>query len=173
MTTSPLNFDATTKLKDLKIPHLDVVLAEIFHIPPLELWQPADGEYPKSVGDLAVHLPHQATESVLAKLREIIKDSQAAELNAEGFLQQPKGSFVILDVRDVGEDLPVQPVLQLSTYADDLERLLSELKNIAGSIVCVCDHGSKAFSVAMFLRSTGIDNVYFLNGGIAQLKTFL
>lgn len=82
-------------------------------------------------------------------------------------------SFVILDVREVGEVAQVRLTDPRVVYAaisrlayDGLEVLPPEVNDPAAEIVVICHHGIRSAQVTAWLRSQGWQHVSSLKGGL-------
>lgn len=153
-----------TLLTSFCLPHLDLVLDEIFAIPPA-------GRYgapppPVTVAELAVRCGREPTE-VIATLTRIARMSQGIEIEPEELATRlPAASGLILvDVRERWEfeiaHLPGS--ILLSSF--DFPSLLPKL-TAADCVVTICHHGVRSYSAAMWLRERGVHTALSLAGGV-------
>ena len=153
-----------TLLTSFCIPHLDVVLDEIFAVPPA-------GRYgapppPTSVEALALRCGLEAAE-VTAKLTRIAQMSQGIEIQPEALASRLPASsgLILLDVREPWEfeiaHLPGSILLAAVDFPTLLPQLLA-----ADSVVTICHHGVRSYSAAMWLRERGIHQAVSLAGGV-------
>ena len=159
----------STKLSDLKIPHLKMLIEEKFNIP---CWQQGKSPYPvpNTVGDLA-----SATDSdpsrIIKRIASLIRMVQTIELSMDelGDPNSLAGDFLLLDIR---------PSWSLDSNfiagsrflsAEDPGALVNEVKR-AGKVLLVCDKGFRSFSGALYLRELGQSKAFCLKGGIKSLN---
>ena len=161
--------DPQTRLADLPIHHLDMVLDEIFNVPPP--WLQPEAKRPETIADVAAMIG-QDQGTVTAKLGSIIEMSAGIEIapkNLQDLLAaSPLGDPsrpVLVDVRERWEyDICHIPDSILLTEANFPE-LLPQLR-LAKQVVTICHHGVRSLSAALFLRQQGVQTATSLAGGV-------
>jgi hypothetical protein len=146
-----------TILADLKLPFLDVVLDEIFYIPPQSLFPDLPAP-PTTVAELAQRI--QINEDrVVHLVREVWKQAQGVQLSQEEFDGMGPSAYFLVST---GSD-PVPPGLSPRYNLNQrfLQDHMEELKAAPKTIV-VSENVPQAFSAAMYLRSMGVDRAFFL-----------
>ncbi len=152
------------RLAHLGIPHIEVVLEELFQLPPPFIFP----EYPlpETVQDLALRI-NKSPEAVWETLMSIRDKAADIEIEAESLRDLLGGETrpVLLDVREPWEyaiaHLPGSLLLADVSFPD----LLPQLKS-ASLVVTVCHHGVRSFSAAMYLKNQGVERVRSLAGGL-------
>lgn len=156
--------DHQKKLTDLGIPHLDLILVEIFQIPPPDLFP--EVEQPKTLGELA-----QMKGLSVAVLKEKLMSIREKALDIEVDVQTlkhllAKGEIpILLDVREPWEFQIAHIPGSLLLASLSFPELLPTLKS-ASHVVTICHHGVRSFSAAMYLRDLGMMQTQSLRGGV-------
>lgn len=158
--------DGQTSLRSVALPQLDVVLEEIFHVPPAALFP--EVPRPTTVSELAAGagLTVVETRRRLMDLERVAKDIEIAPEALQALLAGPgHGGVILLDVREAWEyaicRLPGAILLTEASF-QTLKPKLAE----AALVVTICHHGVRSFSAAMFLREQGIHAAKSLAGGL-------
>lgn len=154
-----------TLLTSYGIPHLDVVLDEIFAIP-------AQGVFgaplpPTTVEELAERcgLAHELVAETLTRIATM---SEHIEIQPEALAVRLPAStgLILLDVREPWEfeiaHLPGSILLATVDFAAVLPQLQA-----AECVVTICHHGIRSYSAAMWLRQRGVGSAVSLAGGLA------
>ena len=157
-----------TRLDSLNIPQLDMVLDEIFNLPP-QWVQPALAR-PTTVGDLAHHTGDHLSK-IIEQLEKIMKLSDEIEITPtelnQILMQRTLSELpqtILLDVRERWEyDLCHLEGSILLTEAN-FDQLLPVLKS-AAKVITICHHGVRSLSAALYLREKGVPALS-LKGGI-------
>lgn len=152
-----LKLELQTKIADIGLPFVDVILEEIFFIPPGN--HLPEKPRPVTIYDLA-KISARPEDAVLQKLREIQKlmgTSHPVDPKAVGQLLSVLSSSqapCLLDVRMRLEDfyVPVPGALHLPSL--QTEEYKAALEKDQPCLV-FSDDGRKAFSAAMWLREQG------------------
>ncbi len=156
-----------TLLSDIDIPHWDVVLDEIFAVPPPEFFPEA--ARPLTVGDLAKTSGLSEFE-VIAKLQAVVRMSEAIEITGDELAVvladgAQKAATLIVDVREEWE-------YEICHLADSLllcrlsfPELLPRLQASPLGVV-ICHHGVRSYSAALYLRQQGVKTARSLEGGL-------
>lgn len=152
------------QLVHLGIPHIEVVLEEIFQLPPPAIFP----EYPMpvTVQDLAQRT-NTSPEAIWESLMSIRDKAADIEIEVESLRDLLEGETppILLDVREPWEyaiaHLPGSLLLAEMSFPDLLHKLRS-----APLVVTVCHHGIRSFSAAMYLKDQGVDRVRSLAGGL-------
>lgn len=151
-------------LANLDIPHLDVILVEIFQLPPPHLFP--ECPLPVSVQELAQAV-NKTPESVRETLSMIKNKALDMEMDVQTLkhLMDSKTPLILLDVREPWEyaiaHLPGSLLLAELSFPDLLPQLRA-----APMVVTVCHHGVRSFSAAMYLKDQGVEHVRSLAGGV-------
>jgi rhodanese-related sulfurtransferase len=161
--------DPQTRLADLPILYLDMVLDEIFNVPPP--WLQPEAKRPETIADVAAMIG-QDQGTVTAKFRSIIGMSEGIEI-------APKNLQDLLAASASGD--PTRPVLvdvrerweyDICHLADSIllteanyPALLPQLR-LAKKVVTICHHGVRSLSAALFLRQQGVETATSLAGGV-------
>lgn len=154
------------RLSDLGIPHLGVVLVEIFQVPPPEIFPEVD--QPTTVGELA-----RASKKPVAVIWETLMNLRAKahqiEIDVQALHQALAGDNppLLLDVREPWEFEMAHIAGSLLLASLSFSELLPRLK-AADAVVTICHHGIRSFSAAMYLKEQGIERVQSLAGGLEQ-----
>lgn len=154
---------AQTPLASLPIPHLDVVLDEMFYVPRPGFFSDAPAP-PRTIGALAerTKLP---LPGVITYLETIMRLSDGIEISAAELAALLPQKPVLLDVREPWEfdicHLSGSILLDPATFPALLERLKGQDK-----VVTICHHGVRSFSAAMYLREHGVTSARSLVGGV-------
>ena len=157
-----------SELYQLNLPHLDVVLEEVFSVPGAHLLGPFYRE-PRTIGDLK-SISLLSSEKIYTRLEEVILLAKDIECSANDFNRLQKNSVdeavKILDVRV--DRLLESPCLQGAVSLDelDIQRFICESNDSGQHVVAVCQDGKKSFSAAMFLKKHGLKKIKFLSGGL-------
>lgn len=151
-------------LSDLGIPHLDVILVEIFQLPPPNIFP--ECPLPVTLQDLAdtLNQPIASVREVLCMLRDKAMDMEIDVETLKNMLAGDKPPL-LLDVREPWEydiaHLPGSLLLAELSFPDLLPRLKA-----APCVVTICHHGIRSFSAAMYLKDQGVTGVCSLAGGV-------
>jgi rhodanese-related sulfurtransferase len=151
-------------LTGLGIPHLDVILVEIFQLPPPRMFP--ECPMPTTIQELAQIL-NQTPESVREVLLMIRDKAMDMEIDVETLksLMASDQPPLLLDVREPWEydiaHLPGSLLLAELSFPDLLPQLQA-----ANLVVTVCHHGVRSFSAAMYLKDQGVEQVRSLAGGV-------
>lgn len=154
-----------TPLASLGLHHLDMVLDEMFYVPPASLFP--ELLRPTTVGELAARtkLP---VDGVIRYLRTIMTTSVGIEISAQELQTMQAlrpGDAILLDVRERWEfdicHLPGSILLEPETFPVLLARLQG-----AANVVVICHHGVRSYSAAMYLREKGVASARSLAGGL-------
>lgn len=152
-----------TPLSDFAIPRLDLVLDEIFAVPPARLFPLPP---PTTVEELAARCGRSRDE-VTAILRRISTMSQSIEIEPEDLAARLAAgeSLVLLDVREPWEFETAQLAGSILLATCDFAALLPRLLE-ARTVVTVCHHGVRSHSAALWLRERGVHGAVSLAGGV-------
>lgn len=155
-----------TKLSTWQLPHLDVILDEIFYVPPAALFP--DMATPQTLGDLAersgMPLYEVASRLDLAQQMSEHVEISGQELNS---LLQLKTPLLLLDVRLEWEYAHCHlPGSVLLTGANFPELWPQMLERPHVPVICICHHGIRSYSAALFLREKGVQQARSLKGGL-------
>jgi rhodanese-related sulfurtransferase len=163
--------DQDTVIADLGIPHLDLVLDEIFNLAPQ--WVGGPERRPVTVSELARHVgldPRQVImrfEGIVAMMQDIEWTAEQLKTALDTHASEDPARPILLDVRQRWEydvcHIPGSILLAESNFAE----LLPKLK-AAGQVVTICHHGVRSFSAAMYLRENGVASAVSLAGGVEQ-----
>ena len=157
-----------TLLSDIDIPHWDVVLDEIFAVPPPEFF-PEEAR-PLTVADLAKTSGLSEFE-VIAKLQAVVRMSEEIEITGDELAVVladggKKAAALFVDVREEWEykicSLPESLLLCRLNFPELLPRLKA-----APLVVVICHHGVRSYSAALYLRQQGVKAARSLAGGLA------
>jgi rhodanese-related sulfurtransferase len=163
-----VSHDAHTPLSAILIPHLDLVLDEIFAIPPARFFP--ELPRPKTIGELAAQAKLGLGETI-ARLERIEAMAHEIEIDTAGLKAlidagpAGGGDLILLDVREAWECEICK--IPGSTRLGDvrMEELMPRLK-AAAEVVTICHHGVRSFSAAMYLRQHGVPKARSLEGGV-------
>lgn len=156
----------TTRLQDLGLAHLDVVLEETFGVAPAAVF--VNALQPETIGDLAKQT-RQPVADVIRRLETIKNLEVDAEIDAAALqvLFVSGTSPILVDVREEWEfeicRLKGSLLLANMSFPDLLPRL--KVAPDPG-VVTICHHGVRSFSAALYLRQKGVRNVRSLAGGL-------
>lgn len=151
------------------IPYPDVVLAEYFGVLPPSLLH-GNPSAVMTVGELAKQ-SERSTEQVITELNMLKDMAEGIELSVDELaaLRGSDGSFsediFLLDVRELWE---FEKVKIEGSVLMDQHTLGSILPRLQGSsrLVCICHHGIRSYSAAMYLRQQGLLQAQSLSGGV-------
>ncbi len=154
---------AETPLASLALPHLDVVLDEMFYVPRPGLF-PEGPEPPRTIGALAVRtrLP---LSGVLSYLETIARMSQDIEITAAALAALLPQAPVLLDVREPWEFEICHLAGAILLEPETFPALLERLKGVE-NVITICHHGVRSYSAAMYLRGQGVPSARSLAGGV-------
>lgn len=158
----------TTSLSTLNIPHLGVVLEEVFSIPSAHLTgvDPLKG---------IVTIQNLIDQSILTeptvwkRLEGVVRMSKGIEISCEELAEKLMNSEkrpIILDVREKWEFDICHLEDSLLHRELDLGGFIGELRVSEKEVVAVCHHGVRSFSAAMYLKQQGLNKVKSLAGGL-------
>lgn len=164
---------SSRKLETFNIPHLGMVLDEIFAIPGPKLLGsaalPTD-----TVADVAEQSGLDI-EQVLQILEGLAQMSEGVEISCSelsGRLHHggptKDSSLVLLDVREKWEYERAHIPDSLLLAELDFPTFLQEVKEKDKEIITICHHGVRSFNAAMYLKQQGLKRVRSLAGGIDQ-----
>ncbi len=143
-------------------------MQELFGLLPEALAKQEDRPWPITLGELAtqVALPLADVKRILAEVRH---EAVGIEIDQAAFRQITRAAgTLVVDIRLHSEyeqgHLPEAIWLQGSDFGALLPRLLA-----ASQVVCVCQHGVRSVSAAMYLRRLGVKTAVSLRGGMAAL----
>ena len=151
-------------LSRFHIPHLRVVLEEIFGIAP---W----GVQPATIRELALHTGQQEV-TVTKKLEDIAAHGLGVEISCLELHQLlGKGAsgppVLLVDVREPWEFDTCHIKGSLLLHATDPD-FIKDAIGKAAMTVMICHHGVRSYSAAMYFRSLGFPEVKSLAGGVEQ-----
>lgn len=154
------------RLDEFFIPHLDMVLEEIFGILPPAF---AKCESPATAVELAAR-SGLSLEAVLEKLVGLERDTKGVEIGCEelaSLLKEPSAAdkILLLDVREPWEFEICHLPGSILLHAGDPEAIKLKMV-LAELVVTICHHGIRSFSAAMSFRSLGISHTKSLAGGL-------
>lgn len=160
--------ELTTPLSALNIPHLSVVLEEVFSIPSSFLTGVDPVITIKTIKDLIDQsiLPER---TIWKRLEGVISMSEEIELSCEQLAEQLKQEHsrpIVLDVREKWEFELCHLEDSLLGSEIDLQGFIEEVRCSKKQVVAVCHHGIRSFSAAMYLKQQGVANVKSLSGGL-------
>ena len=156
--------DGKKQLSDLGIPHLELILVEIFQIPPRDIFP--EVIQPHTVQDLAI-ATGSSIDVIWGKLMNIRENVQDIEIDVQTLKEALVGSHppLLLDVREPWEydiaHIPGSLLLATLSFPDLLPKLQS-----ASEVVTICHHGIRSFSAAMYLKEQGVPQAKSLAGGV-------
>lgn len=153
-----------TRLDELNIPCIELILDEIFSVPPARFFP--EVVPPKTVAELAAQTATNKDE-VIRKLRHIETLADQIEMDpselAAALGVEPRP--LLLDVRQPWEyeicHLPSSVLLCEEDFMSLLPKLAQEKL-----IVTICHHGMRSLSAAFDLRERGLRQVRSLVGGL-------
>ncbi len=159
-----------SKLDEWRVPYLDVVILERFSVLPPSFFDPQQSAANWTVEELA----EKAGESPATIIKELDQMQDLAaniEISVDELARsrQENGLFpvnwVLLDVRERWE-FDTAKIQESILMADQsFPELLPALRS-AAAVICICHHGIRSFSAAMFLRQQGVPQARTLSGGI-------
>ncbi len=163
--------DQDTVIAEFGIPHLEMVLDEIFNLPPI--WVAMTQDRPVTVGQLARQVGldpgyvFRRLEGIVAMMKDIEWTAEKLKSALESTKDQSSERPILLDVRQRWEydvcHIPGSILLAECNFAE----LLPKLK-AAATVVTICHHGVRSFSAAMYLRENGVTSAVSLAGGVEQ-----
>lgn len=163
--TPPEQWNASTRLDALGISFWPQVVQELFGLLP----QGMAAAWPETLQELADQAQLPLTD-VMHIWRGVFVEAADIEISTEDFHQitaddlEQRRAF-ILDVRDRAAFEGIHLEGSLLLHDVDFAALLPELK-VAEKVICVCDHGVRSVSAAMWMRRHGIVNAVSLRGGL-------
>jgi hypothetical protein len=146
---------AATRLEVLNLPHLALILAEVWGILPQNFRTAKDLPYPETIEQLA-RQAYQPVDAIIHRLRKLLLQVQGIERDEArlGELLARCGDDALL--LHCGEPINLPPVLQGKHLVNTQGMRFEELAALIEShtlIICVGNRSSlKAFSLAMGLR---------------------
>jgi rhodanese-related sulfurtransferase len=158
------SMDGKRQLSDFGIPHLELVLVEIFQIPPRDIFP--EVIQPQTVQDLAI-ATGKSIDVIWGKLMNIRENARDIEIDVQALKEALTGSHppLLLDVREPWEydiaHIPGSLLLATLSFPD----LLSKLQ-AASQVITICHHGIRSFSAAMYLKEQGVPQAKSLAGGV-------
>jgi rhodanese-related sulfurtransferase len=154
-TKSHQKFEQTTKLSDLGLPHIDVILTERFLLPP-EALKKIGSPVPEDLGDL-VQMSGMPFLDVLVIIEECLALDKDLRIQIRSLDEEAKKPGVILlDVRP-GVDLfsdPLHPDARLF-HTQNIQSFLPFLKSLE-RVVVISESDGHAWSAAASLKKLGI-----------------
>lgn len=159
-----------TQLRDLHIPHLDTVIAECFGVIPSSLLGGGLDVKEWTVKALAERANMSADE-VMKELRLIRELAENIEISVEDLakLQDGNGNFgehvYLLDVREPWEFEAAKIAGSILMDHHTLAAIVPRLQR-SKHMICICHHGVRSYSAAMYLRQQGIAHAQSLAGGV-------
>jgi rhodanese-related sulfurtransferase len=158
-----------TPLSDFAIPRLELVLDEIFAVPPASLFPSPPP--PTTVEELAARCGRSPDE-VMGILRRISVMSQKIDIEPEDLAARLAAgeSLILLDVREPWEFETARLAGSILLATSDFATLLPRLVE-AGAVVTVCHHGVRSHSAALWLRERGVPGAVSLAGGVEAWAT--
>ena len=146
------------------MPHLHVVLEEIFGIAP---W----GVQPSTIRDLAQQtgLPEVQVTQKLEEIAAHGSDVDISCLELHQLLRRAASEppVLLVDVREPWEFETCHIKGSLLLHATDPE-VIKDAIGKAPVTVMICHHGVRSYSAAMYFRSLGFSAVKSLAGGVEQ-----
>ncbi len=154
-TKSDQKFDETTKLSDLGLPHVDVVLTERFLLPPQAL-KKMGSPVPENLGDI-VQMSGMSFADVSVIIEECLALDKDLRIQIQSLDEEAeKPGVILLDVRP-GVDLftePLHPQARLF-HAQNIQNFLPFLKSLERVLV-ISESDEHAWSAAASLKKLGI-----------------
>ena len=157
-----------TRLVDLNIPHLRMIIEEKFNIP---CWQQGLSPYPApdTVRDLASATDTSINE-ILKKIQTIKKLTHNIEIASRelGDINHISQNYFLLDIRP--DWSLTSQFIRGSRFlsSENPTSLIAEVKR-ADKVLLVCESGFRSFSGALYLRELGQGKTYSLKGGLKAL----
>jgi rhodanese-related sulfurtransferase len=151
-----MGLTAETALASLGLPHLAVVLDEMFYVPPPGL-VPAAPPPPTTVGELAARtkLPVEGVIRYLEAIVRMSQDPTPLEISPAALAALLPEKPVLLDVREPWEfaicHLEGSILLDPETFPALLARLQGQ-----PNVITICHHGVRSYSAALYLRERGV-----------------
>lgn len=154
-----------TDLKSYGLSHLELVLDELFAIPPVSIFPEVPA--PQTVAELSERCGLSAPE-VDATLKRIAKMSEDIEISPQALAAQlpaQEPELLLLDVREPWEFEAAHIPGSILLVSCEFSTLLPRLE-AAARVVTICHHGVRSYSAAMWLRQRGITQAVSLAGGV-------
>ena len=160
-------YDSGALLSDMNIPHLELVLDEIFGIPPARLL--LEIKPPTTVLELA-RATRLAPAEVAMRLERIRLMSIGIEIACAELQGLLNGSSdherpILVDVREFWEFEQCHLPGSLLLANENFQELLPKLR-AATDVITICHHGMRSYSAAMYLKQQGVEKVRSLAGGV-------
>gem|GEM_PF-79997 len=166
--------DQDTVIADLNMPHLAMVLDEIFNLPPA--WVGGPKAHPETVRALArevgldVNYVIKRLEGIVAMMQDIEWTAAQLKTALDTHVGDDPARPILVDVRQRWEydicHIPGSILLVEENFATLLPTLKAALR-----VVTICHHGVRSFSAAMYLREQGVASAVSLAGGVDQWAT--
>jgi hypothetical protein len=158
MTSKPKShqkFEQTTKLSDLGLPHIDVVLTERFLLPP-EALKKIGSPIPEDLGDIVKMsgMPFAEVVTVIEECLSLDKDLRLQIKSLEEEVKKP--GVILLDMRP-GVDLltePLHPDARLF-HTQNIQSFLPYLRSLE-RVLIISESDEHAWSAAASLKKLGI-----------------
>lgn len=154
------------RLDEFSIPHLDLVLEEIFGILPPAF---AKRSFPETIVELASRTG-LALDILQEKLVSLEWDTKGVEISCQELalllsagVASPK--VFLLDVREPWEFQKCQLPGSVLLHTSD-PNMIKEQMLQAAHVITICHHGIRSVSAAMSFRSLGIPHTRSLAGGL-------
>jgi hypothetical protein len=152
-----------TKLQELSLPYLEVILEEIFLMPPAFLGGERLDEG-ATIGDLVAYSGIKEDE-VKRRLRQLVSWSAGIMLSVERVKQlhvADPNDVVVLDIRNDISSADRMLDCAVPLRAEDFESLFCECKAANKTLVILAESSSRAFSAALYCKEQGLDKVFAL-----------
>lgn len=152
---SPQKFEQTTKLSDLGLPHIDVVLTERFLLPPKAL-KKIGATIPEDLGDISKMsgMPFVEVVKIVEECLALDKDLRLHIQSLDEEVKKP--GVILLDMRP-GVDLltePLHPEARLF-HTQNIQSFLPYLKSL-DCVLIISESDEHAWSAAASLKKLGI-----------------
>lgn len=168
-----MKFTPTTPLKSLELPHLHLVLQEVFNIPiniPFMQKHLPQGFQMETMGDLC-QFSNLKEETVYKRMANVLSWNDGVEQTYHDFLrisEKNSQSYLLLDLREREEFENFHLKESQLFTPDDFAEIIEDIKKHNKLALVICPNGLRSYSVAMYFRQQGYPSVYCLKGGIKK-----
>lgn len=165
---SSFTWHLDAKLSELNIPHLELVLDEIFGIAGSHLLG-SNHVLPLSLNDL-VKRSGIKKEEVFKRLGFVATHARNIEISPASLFAELEGGASPFFLNLCDEDVSMSHPFSKSARPSELvfDEFICTVKEKDQTLVTFCPTGEKSFSGALYLKQQGVINVRSLQGGLVK-----
>lgn len=161
--------DANLKLAHYGLPHLPMILDEVFAVAPPGIFP--EISYPQTLGELAAYTG-QDLLALHNQLEAIANVADPIEITPEELAEArtQRAGWLLLDVREPWEFAIAHIEGSILLAECEFATLLPRLQ-AADAVITICHHGVRSLSAALALRAEGVPKARSLAGGVEAWAT--